>query len=221
MKPKDLKARFTFEERTVLLEDGIFYVPEYFEKYKEFTFPLWSDPHIFGNDLPVALEFCAGNGYWIQQRAQSTQGKNWVAIEKRFDRVRKIWAKKKNHAINNLFIVCGEGETFATQFVPTASIAEVYINFPDPWPKQKHYKHRIMKESFLEEMARILIKRGKITFVTDDQSYFDTTLALFEKNTHYQDPLLMKDPIDYGSSYFDTLWREKGRSIYYVDYYRK
>lgn len=221
MKPKDLKTPFTFEKRHLLLEEGLFYLPEYIENNASFFFPPWSDVRIFGNDAPVVVEFCAGNGHWIEEKSKSEKTKNWVAIEKRFDRVRKIWSKKKNHALDNLFIVCGEGHTFIRQFVVPSSVAEVYINFPDPWPKQRHAKHRIMKEGFLIEIARILRQGGQVHFVTDDDDYLAITRDLFKKNGDYCDEKFMINPVNYGSSYFDDLWREKGRSIYHVQYTRK
>jgi tRNA (guanine-N7-)-methyltransferase len=222
MKPKDLKIEGSFDKRIPLLIEGMFYLPEHYTGHKEHPLPVWSDPRIFGNDLPVALEFCAGNGHWIQERAQATrEEKNWVAIERRFDRVRKIWSKKTNHKITNLFIVCGEGHTFATEYVASHSVAEIYINFPDPWPKRRHAKHRIMKDSFLEEMARILVSEGKVTFVTDDKPYLEATMAVFDANKNYIQEGLIINPPNYGVSYFDNLWREKGRTIYHVYYSRR
>jgi len=219
MKPKDLKALFTFDERKITLEDGVFYMPDYMEDYGQYTLPSWQE--IFGNEHPVALEFCAGNGAWVQERAQSEPTKNWVAVEKRFDRIRKIWAKKKNHQLDNLLAVCGEGHTFTTHYVPSHSVAEVYVNFPDPWPKKRHAKHRIMKESFIEELARVLERGGRATFVTADKDYLERTDELFIAAPAFGQRVLVTDPKEYGNSYFDSLWREKGRTIYYVAYCRK
>ena len=133
MKPKDLKPVFSFETRRPLLIDRIFYVPIYYENHRGFTLPDLRD--FFGNENPHCIEYCSGNGDWILEKALQEPEKNWIAVEKRFDRIRKIWAKMKNKSIFNLLIVCGEAFTFTKNYLQANVIEHVYINFPDPWPK--------------------------------------------------------------------------------------
>ena len=158
MKPKDLKSPFSFEERTPLLKDGVLYVPEYYDNHSAFGHLDWKV--IFGNTNPVSIEFCSGNGEWIIQKAQDNPDTNWVAVELQFERVRKIYSKRHNLGINNLLIVCGEALTFARHYVADASVEQAYINFPDPWPKKRHAKHRLIKPPFPKELARIVTYRG-------------------------------------------------------------
>src|ERR1700731_3962169 len=138
MKPKDLKRLFTFEERRPLLADQVFYVPYYYEAYENYALPPLCN--LFGNEYPICVEYCSGNGDWILERAKLNPEKNWIAVEKRFDRVQKIWSKLKNRGISNLFVVCGEAFTFTRFYLLNGAIEEVYINFPDPWPKHCHTK---------------------------------------------------------------------------------
>ena len=142
MKPKQLKPPCSWEDRRVILDDGILFVPDYFDAYDSFTFPGWDSPEVFGTQRPVHVEFCSGNGTWIAEKAQQHPDVNWVAIEIRFDRVRKIWSKKKNLGLDNLFVVCGEGLRSSHHYFPEGSVDTVYVNFPDPWPKKRHAKHR-------------------------------------------------------------------------------
>lgn len=216
MKPKDLKVAVTFEERRPLMCDGVFYVPRYYAFHHEYSFPTWEE--IFGNNNPVAIEYCAGNGDWIVQKAQENVLMNWVAVEKRFDRVRKIWAKCKNRNLSNLLIVYGEGSTFTHHYVANHTVDEVYINFPDPWPKKRHDKHRLIKRYFLDELARVL-KAGKhITFVTDDQNYLKETFSFFSAHPSFVLLNSTTEWPEYGSSWFERLWRERGREIQYTQW---
>ena len=223
MKPKDLKPVFTFENRRPLLKDGVFYLPDHFTKFSDYPLIDWSE--IFERGAPVAIEYCAGNGAWIEKKAMQEGDKNWIAVEKRFDRIQKIWSKKKNHQLNNLFAVCGEGKRFTQNYLQASFVDEVYVNFPDPWPKKKHEKHRLMKKDFLDEMARILKSKGTLTFVTDDRTYLDATLALFIEHAEFQlafeAPGFICNLDGYGDSYFDTLWRDKGRVIHYAQFIRR
>jgi tRNA (guanine-N7-)-methyltransferase len=225
MRPNDLKTSFTWEERRPLIEDRVFHVPLHYYRHHEFTFPGWEDGALFGNDHPVHIEYCAGNGEWIAERAKKYPEKNWVAVEIRFDRVRKIWAKIKNENLPNLFVVMGEGVTFTKHYLADASVEEVFVNFPDPWPKGKHKKHRLMTLSFIEELHRILQVEKRATFVTDDVGYLAPTIDIFLRHPGFKpvfsSPYFTTDLQDYGSSWFETLWREKGRSICYTQFHKR
>jgi tRNA (guanine-N7-)-methyltransferase len=223
MKPKDLKSLFTFEHRRPALSDHIFYVPIHYHDYECFKLPCL---HLyFNNTHPVSVEYCSGNGDWIIEKAKNNPQHNWIAVEKRFDRVKKIWAKLKNQGIDNVLIVSGEALTFTKHYLQGSSIDDVYINFPDPWPKNKHAKHRLLQPIFLDELSRILKSGKKMTLVTDDTGYVSQTTALFCKHTAfepaYDAPYFRVDVADYGGSWFETLWREKGKQIHYMEFIKK
>src|ERR1700757_2080951 len=105
MKPKHLKCPFTWEERRPLLFQRVLFVPEYYQRHEEWTFPGWEDPSLFGNPREVSVEFCSGHGHWIIEKAKAHPEKNWVAVEMQFERVRKIWSKMQNNQLSNLLIV--------------------------------------------------------------------------------------------------------------------
>jgi tRNA (guanine-N7-)-methyltransferase len=218
MKPKDLKAAFTWEERRPMIVDRIFHVPNHYDRHDEFYFPGWDDHSLFGNRNPVCIEYCAGNGAWIVDRAKRFPELNWAAVEMRYDRVRKIWSKIKNEKLSNLIVVCGEAWTFTRHYVEDRSIEEAYINFPDPWPKEKHEKHRLMKPRFLDELARVLKLGKKVTFVSDDPEYVGQTLNVFNAHPSFNSYALLTDFPEYGASWFENLWRGKGKKIQYAQF---
>lgn len=217
MKPEDLKRPFKWEARTPLLQDGIFYVPAFYENYAEFILPGFED--LFGNQKAVRLEYCSGNGAWIADCAFHDPESNWIAIEKRFDRVRKIWSKIKNLKLSNLLAVAGEGLTATEHYFKDESVDEIFINFPDPWPKKRHAKHRLVEPIFVEQMARILKPNAKVTIVTDDPDYSD--IIVQEMNSakgfvpNFGNPYFVLELEGYGTSYFDALWRKQGKQIRY------
>lgn len=184
-----------------------------------FIFPPWEHPDLFGNQNPVHIEYCSGNGAWIAERALSNPHINWVAVEIKLGRTRKIWSKIKNLQLDNLLVINGEGEFATETYFPKNSVSAIYINFPDPWPKRYHAKNRIIKPSFLKAIAGILKENGEITVVTDDVMFSEWTLKIFKNNSHFSCPILAPhyktEWPNYGDSYFETLWREKGRTIRY------
>ncbi|MCB1107900.1 MAG: tRNA (guanosine(46)-N7)-methyltransferase TrmB [Chlamydiia bacterium] len=211
MKPKDLPYPYRWEERRPLLKGKVFYVPEYYQEHKRELFPNFNE--FFGNDNPVHLEYCSGNGEWIIKKAQEHPEVNWVAVEVWFERVRKIYSKMFNYGIDNLMIVSGEGLTFSREYLPNHSLNGVYVNFPDPWPKDRHAKHRIIQRPFVEELKRTLVPKGKVTLVTDNIPYK-------EQMEHEMDgwERLPSSHENYGSSFFERLWLSHGLEIHHLCY---
>jgi len=197
-------------------------VPKHYFGHEDWQPISWSDNEIFGNNNPVHIEFCSGNGLWIFEKALANPDSNWIAVEKRFDRVRKIWAKIKNHSLKNLIVVCGQAESFVDHYVRDDEIGDIYINFPDPWPKAKHAKNRIFKQPFLQRLSKVCKLGAKATFATDDERY---SLEMIEQmhatklwSSNFQDPYYVDHWDGYGSSYFDELFRSFGQKIRYMQF---
>lgn len=224
-KASDLQRPTSWQERRVVIQEGVWHVPEYYDAYEAFCFPGWEDAALFGRTAPVVIEYCSGNGAWLLEKARLHPERNFVAVEKRFDRVRKIWAKMQNQKLENVRIVSGEAHTTTRHYFPPASVAEVFINFPDPWPKLRHHKHRLIQEPFLHELARILKPNGHITFVTDDPDYSEWAIEQFAKHPDFDffdpHPYYCTELVGYGISFFEELWRSKGLTIRYHRIVRK
>lgn len=219
MRPADLKPPFSWDRRLVLLHDRVWYIPERCASAEPFIFNGWSASEFFGNDNPVHIEYCSGNGAWIADKAVAHPDINWVAVEKKFVRSRKIWSKIKNLELNNLIVICGEAANATRRYIAEETIGDIFINFPDPWPKTRHAKHRLMQTSFVEDVRRILKVGGALTLVTDDPEYSREAIAVMVNHpgfkSQFPDPYYTTEWEGYGGSYFEQLWREKGRIIRY------
>jgi tRNA (guanine-N7-)-methyltransferase len=218
MRPKMLKFPFRYEERQPLLLDDVLYVPKRYEQHA-----LWDKTELktrLSSFAEVCLEYCSGNGTWIAEKAKENPGSLWIAVEKRFDRVQKIWAKKHNFSLSNLLIICGEAYTFTHYYLEEMSVDRLFINFPDPWPKQKHAKHRLIQKPFTDEMARIAKPSATVTFATDDEDYSLQMIHEMQKDPTWKscfpDPFYITNWDSYGSSYFEDLWKSQGRTIRYI-----
>lgn len=225
MKRKALKYPYSWENRKVLIQDRVWFVPQDCPNDGGFEFPGWSSPDLFGNDLPVRVEYCSGNGEWIAKKAEEDPSSNWVAVEIKFERVRSIWAKIKRKELNNLIVIFGEGCHTTSRYFPDSSIKETFINFPDPWPKRRHAKHRIVQDPFVEQIARVLQPEGTLSVVTDDQDYSDIIVKVMKKHPIFLPPNQAAPYLThlegYGTSFFDKLWREKGKEIRYHIYLKQ
>lgn len=222
MKPKQLKAPFRWDDRKPSLADRVLYVPEHYKEHDAFVLPEFDHPELFGRVAPTFIEYCSGNGDWIVDKALQLPHQNWFAVEKRFDRVRKIWSKLKNHQVENLVIVCGEAQPFTEHYLKGDCIAGCFINFPDPWPKGKHAKHRLFQSAFIQQLRRVLSSDAKVTVATDDNEWANRISHALHQNETFQSafphPYYVTEWPDYGSSYFEQLWRQKGKTIHYLQF---
>lgn len=231
-----IKLHYPFKESRpfTTVKEGVWYIappqgvdngqnnsPEEFP----FIFPGWESPLFFGNNHPINIEYCSGNGEWIAKKALEEPGINWIAVEKKFQRASKIWNKKRVLGLDNLLIICGEGFSATKNYFPSNSIKNIFINFPDPWPKTRHHKHRIVQDCFVAELARILVPEGLFTFVTDDLPYGEWSCEKIQQSSFfsalYPETGFILEEESYGSSYFDALWRKLGRTIYYYRFGKK
>ena len=121
---KDLNLPFSYEDRRPVLLDRFFYVPSRYE-YSQESLPF------FEKEQPVAIEYCSGNGQWIAEKAKTSPHINWIAVEKKFKRARKIWAKLQKENLSNLVVACSEAFVFTRYYAPKT--AEIFINFPSPF----------------------------------------------------------------------------------------
>ena len=212
---QEILLPFTFEERRPFLGEGFLYIPKYYSDHQSFSLE-----ECFPNKKALSVEFCSGNGEWIIKRARQYSHINWIAVEKRLDRAKKIYKKKEEEKLDNLFVVIGDGYTFAKYYLKEDSLKIAYINFPDPWPKNRHSKHRLIDPFFEEELKRVLPLNHKVIVVTDDIEYRDLAIELFSPfwKAEFPYPNYIQKWPAYGSSFFERLWKGKKREIYYISY---
>lgn len=225
MKPKDLKFPFSWDERKPIIFENILFVPQYYMNHREWGFVNWYNPQVFKDQLPIHIEYCSGNGCWLIEKAKNHPEINWIAVEKKFERVRKIWSKMRNLNLTNILIVCGEAFTFTKNYVADASFQRVYINFPDPWPKEKHAKNRLLQEPFLIELSKKAKSQTETIVATDHLDYVKQIVSAVSSskkwNFSLKNPFYTNHWEDYGSSYFEQLWRAKGKQVYYLPFLNK
>ena len=179
MKPKNLRFPYSWENRRPLLQDNVLYIPNYYFNHENWITEQGSWKP-FPNKNPIYVEFCSGNGEWIINRAISEPHINWIAVEMDFPRVRKIWSKRANRSLNNLLIICGKAQEFISYYAGADCFAKAFVHFPDPWPRKKHAKHRLLQSGFLLSLQRSLHNNGELHLLTDSRAYVDESIKAAE-----------------------------------------
>lgn len=216
---------YTFEERKPIFLNPAFFVPEYYTEKENLAHTLFDCPEwdqIF-KDKKVVVEYCAGNGQWIIDRAIKNPDTMWIAVERRYDRVKKIYKWIKRHQLNNCFVVIGNAEDFAKYHLKKETIDEVYVNFPDPWPKARHAKNRLFQEAFLRDVFFSLKQKGQLILATDERSFLEESIEAIQKGGFIpllDEPFYQSLSLDYGASFFENLWASKGKTNYLTMFYK-
>ena len=127
---------------------------------------------IFANDQPVELEIGSGKGTFLVAIAQANPQHNYIGIEYANAYAAFAADRLRRHKLENARLVHAEASWWVRCHVPAASLTALHIYFPDPWPKTRHHKRRLIQLPFLKEVHRILIPGGKLRLVTDHADYF-------------------------------------------------
>ena len=127
---------------------------------------------LFGNNHPVELEIGSGKGTFLLAVAQARPEHNFIGME---------WAKAyaeyaadrlRRQGCLNSRMVSAEASWWVRCHISDNSLAAIHIYFPDPWPKTRHHKRRLIQLPFLKDVHRMLIPGGKLRLVTDHADYF-------------------------------------------------
>lgn len=169
-----------------------------------------------------ALEIGCGWGEFTRALAAQEPGTMHIAIEKKLARVITSGKDQKRAGLSNIrYLVLDVAWFFAGVFDAT-QFDSITINFPDPWPKARHHKHRFISPDFVGELVRIAAAGGRITFATDNYAYAREAMQTFEaeprlKNIHGA-YLAITDIAGRPRSFFETLHRNEGAIIYFLEY---
>jgi tRNA (guanine-N7-)-methyltransferase len=135
---------------------------------------------------PIEVELGAGDGSFIAQYAVENPQTNFFAVERLLGRLRKIDRKGLRAGLQNLRLLRIEASYFVQYMLAPESVRAYHIYFPDPWPKRKHRKNRLIQPDFTELLRTSLEQRGLVYLRTDDQDYFEQMEASFKSNLNFQ-----------------------------------
>lgn len=127
---------------------------------------------IFGNDAPVHIEIGMGKGRFIYTMAKEHPEVNYVGIEKYSSVLLRAVQKMEQEELPNLKFLRMDAEDIARVFAP-GEVERIYLNFSDPWPKDRHAKRRLPSREFLARYDVILKREGRLEFKTDNRTLFD------------------------------------------------
>jgi tRNA (guanine-N7-)-methyltransferase len=164
---------------------------------------------IFGRKAPLHVDLGSGDGSFLCALARQIPDENVLGIERLLNRVRS--AARKAAALENVRLLRVESSYAVRYLLPPESVERFYLLFPDPWPKRRHHRRRIVTPGFLNSIRAALQRNGTIYIVTDDVDYFGAIKGLAESDAGFA---VAEADVALPPSRFGLLFQQKGAPIY-------
>lgn len=183
----------------------------------------WND--FFGNPDPIYLEIGMGKGQFILENALRSPGANFVGVEKYSSVIVRALEKRAGYEGRNLIFVRMDAEETALVF-GEGEVAGIFLNFSDPWPKERHAKRRLTSSLYWERYDRILAPGGHVIMKTDNTDLFRFSLEEGEKcgwdTSRHSFDLYHSEYLEGNiATEYEDKFRNLGQKICYLDAIRK
>jgi tRNA (guanine-N7-)-methyltransferase len=135
---------------------------------------------LFPSPQPLEIELGCGDASFLAEFAQRHPQKNFIGVERLLGRIAKLDRKGRRAGLKNLRGVRIESAYFLQYLLPRLSAEAIHVYFPDPWPKKRHHKNRLINENFPALVRAALAPGGKVFLRTDDAPYFSQMTEVFD-----------------------------------------
>ena len=140
---------------------------------------------MFPAPQPLEVEFGSGDGSFLAEYARQHPEHNFIGVERLLGRIRKLERKGRRAGLTNLRGVRIESSYFLEYLLPVHSVDALHIYFPDPWPKRRHWRHRLINERFPAVARQALAPGGVVYLRTDDANYFAQMAEVFAASSAF------------------------------------
>ena len=175
---------------------------------------------LFGNANPVEMEIGTGKGTFLTDQAKARPETNFLGIEWANWFYRYAADRLRRNGCTNARMVRAEAGYFFTEFVPDTSLSVLHVYFPDPWPKKRHHKRRLLQPPFLKTVERVLAPGARLQVVTDHKGYFEENIEPAVRGSNltvidYNRPGSAGEGEFVGTN-FERKYRREGRPFYAI-----
>jgi tRNA (guanine-N7-)-methyltransferase len=174
---------------------------------------------------PLCVELGFGRGEFLLGLAAASPQVAHVGVERSFKRTLKLARRLARTPLANVRLVQGLAQQVVAEALPDASVGCFWINFPDPWPKKRHAKRRLVQPELVAWLVRRLVPGGRLRVATDDPAYADWIDAALRaspelRNLHAPEPFAREED-DRQPTAYELEWRALNRSMHFFHYVRK
>lgn len=196
-------------------EPGEFMPTDFFRQH--------SSSEIFGNDKPLEIDLGCGDGSFLIEMAKHYPDRNFLGVERLLGRVRGVCKRIQELELTNVKVLRLESQYTLEYLLEPHSVSRLHLLCPDPWPKARHHKRRLVQQDFLNILQEVLKPGGEFLFKTDHPEYHEWTQEQVDafnaaNPEKTMNPVPWPEDEEEGSFYypktdFQMLWESEGKKI--------
>jgi len=161
---------------------------------------------------PLEVDIGAGKGRFLFARAMAHPETDYLGIERQYGRVYRAAKKAHRRGLTNIRIARVDAETGIAPLLPPESVRTFYIFFPDPWPKRRHQRRRLVNHTFLDLLHTKLLPGGFIHFATDHENYAEAVKLCFSEDPRF-DGIAPFQPTEAERTDFELIFTGQNRTV--------
>ena len=138
-------------------------------------------------DAPLEIDVGCGDGGFLLGLAEAHPERDFLGLEKLLGRARKVARQAARRGLTNVKAMQVDNPYALRHLLPVGAVARVHLLFPDPWPKAKHAKNRLVRPDVCQDVAQLLAPGGEWLFKTDHPEYFEEALAVIRASGHFNE----------------------------------
>ena len=181
----------------------------------------WAD--IFGREAPLIIEIGFGSGHFLVDLAQKRPSANVLGVEISLPALDKAQRKVRTLGLENVRLLQSDARYLLQALCPPEVVAEVYINFPDPWPKARQLHRRLINVDFLHLLATRMVPNGRLDIATDHADYALAITEALESTPYFQSRLpttFVTEDIERLRTKYEQIGLDEGRTCHYYKFAR-
>jgi tRNA (guanine-N7-)-methyltransferase len=173
----------------------------------------------FGRHAPLLFEIGSGRGDFLLETARTRPDWNLLGLEMSRPRSEGISRKAERLQLGNVLVLNAVAELALTELLPSGSASEIHVHFPDPWPKKRHHKRRLLAPAVVPGLVRVLAPGGLICVMTDHAEYAADALAALDATselTNVAGQGRYSERPDEPLTYYQELSLAQGSTVHYI-----
>ncbi len=176
-------------------------------------------------DAPLVVEIGFGRGEFLTRLAEADPQRACLGVEYSYKRVTKMARRTALTPIANLRLIEARGEDVIADVLRDRSVTEFWINFPDPWPKKRHARRRLVQPELVRLMTDRLVPGGRIALATDHVAYAEQMHASLASEPRLENRFApapwLTEVADRSRTAYELEWRAEGRPLHFFEYRRR
>lgn len=168
---------------------------------------------IRNGDRPLEIDLGCGDGTFLIDLAREHPERDFIGVERLLGRCTKVAKKIRRAGLDNARILRLESKYVVEWLLPAESVSRIHLLCPDPWPKFKHHRRRLMQVPFLTAVKAALVPGGEFLFMTDHEEYFEYAVEKIHESGLFRIEEWEEDSFFYPKTDFQIQWEAEGKSM--------